>query len=83
MTKPLRATMPIVAAWIDQMRSAFSAEEINAAIKAGMNGQPTFYARENGIEVGTRYHAPESRTVALADIQIGPMFAAVKNIRSK
>lgn len=60
----MRQAMPTVAAWIDQMREAFGAEEINAAIRAGIEGQPTFYARENGAEVGTRYEPPAGRTVA-------------------
>lgn len=71
MSKPLRQTMPTVAAWIDELRDAFGPDVINAAIKAGMDGQPTFYARENGIEVGTRI-TPESG-ISLADCVIGPM----------
>jgi HSP20 family molecular chaperone IbpA len=53
MTKPLRQTMPTVAGWIDELRAAFGPETINAAIKAGIDGQPTFYAKENGHSVGT------------------------------
>lgn len=82
MSKPLRQTMPVTAAFIDAFRDAFGAAEINAAIKAGIDGQPTFYARENGLEVGTHYHAPENRTVALADTHIGPLFPKKKNPRS-
>lgn len=51
--KPLRVAMPKVAAFIDDMRAAFGAEGINASIKGGMSGVPTFYARENGHEIGT------------------------------
>lgn len=54
MAKPLRETMPTVAGFIDEMRDAFGAEEINDSIKAGMAGQPTFYASENGVTVGTK-----------------------------
>lgn len=54
MTKPLRQTMPTVSAFIDEMREAFGADEINASIKAGMAGQPTFYACEGGVTVGTK-----------------------------
>jgi len=54
MTKPLRQAMPTVAAWIDALRDAFGAEEINAAIKAGIDGQPTFYAAEGGQQIGTK-----------------------------
>jgi hypothetical protein len=50
----LRAQMPIAAAFIDAMREAFGAEGINAQIRAGIRGEPGFYARENGLEIGTR-----------------------------
>ena len=48
MTKPLRQTMPTVSAFIDEMRQVFGADDINASIRAGIDGQPTFYASENG-----------------------------------
>lgn len=55
--KPLRANlrdeMPATAAFIDDLRDAFGAEDINPSIKGGMAGVPTFYARENGHEIGT------------------------------
>ena len=51
--KPLRETMPTVAAIIDDLRDAFGAEDINQSIRNGMAGVPTFYARENGQEIGT------------------------------
>ncbi len=50
----LRTQMPETAALIDALRDAFGAEAINPSIKAGMAGQGGFYARENGIEVGTK-----------------------------
>jgi len=46
--------MPITAAFIDNMREAFGVAEINAAIKGGLAGEGSFYARENGIEIGSR-----------------------------
>lgn len=52
--KPMRQAMPTVAGWIDGLRAAFGAKMIDAAIRAGIDGQPTFYAAENGIEIGTR-----------------------------
>lgn len=52
--KPMRQAMPTVTAWIDDLRAAFGAEMIDAAIRAGIDGQPTFCAAENGIEIGTR-----------------------------
>lgn len=67
MAKPLRDTMPTVAGFIDEMRDAFGAAEINASIRAGMDGAPTFYACENGAEVGTK---DARRGVALSEMQI-------------
>jgi hypothetical protein len=58
MAKPLRETMPLCAGFIDEMRQAFGAAEINASIKAGIEGQPTFYASENGVEIGTKDTRP-------------------------
>lgn len=51
--KSLREEMPNTAAFIDRLRAAFGAELINEQIKKGINGEPTFYARENGHEIGT------------------------------
>lgn len=54
MTKgSMRDQMPIVTAWIDGMREAFGKEHIDAQIKAGMRGEPVFFASENGHTVGT------------------------------
>jgi len=52
--KSLREDMPLVAGFIDELREAFGAAEINAQIKAGIAGDGTFWAQENGIEVGSR-----------------------------
>ena len=50
----LRDKMPQTAKWIDELREAFGKEEIDAQIRKGMKGEPTFWAKENGIEIGTR-----------------------------
>ena len=55
----LREEMPATAAAVDWFRLAFGADEVNALIKAGMNGEPTFYAIENGKEVGTKIPEPQ------------------------
>ena len=55
MRKNLREEMPGVATFIDSMRKTFGADAINQQIRAGMNGQPTFYAKENGHEIGTKW----------------------------
>lgn len=46
--------MPQTAKWIDELREAFGKEEIDAQIRKGMKGEPTFWAKENGIEIGTK-----------------------------
>ncbi len=54
MSKPLRKTMPETAAWIDTLRDTFGSESIEDAIRRGIAGEPTFYAIEQGREIGTR-----------------------------
>lgn len=49
----LRTQMPTVAAFIDDLRQTFGTEYIDRIIKAGMRGQPVFYASEGGHVVGT------------------------------
>lgn len=49
----MREQMPLCAAWIDELRSAFGTEYIDKIIRAGMRGAPVFYASENGHKVGT------------------------------
>lgn len=52
--KPLRETMPAVAAWVDELRAVFGEEDVDVTIRAGLAGQPVFWAREGGHEIGTR-----------------------------
>lgn len=54
MTNRKRDAMPHTAAFLEQMKGAFGGAEIEAAISAAKDGQPTFYASENGIEYGAR-----------------------------
>lgn len=65
--KPLRLAMPTVAAWIDDLRAAFGAESINAAIRNGANGGTHFHARENGHEIGVEPD-PAVRIVSVAQM---------------
>lgn len=71
MTTPrsLRDAMPIVTAFIDDLRDVFGAEDINGIIKSGLSGVPGFWAKENGHEVGTRYHE-RGRAVSAAQMVI-------------
>lgn len=48
--------MPQVTAFIDDLRAAFGQPVVDA-IKAGMAGQQTFFAQENGQQVGTPFKA--------------------------
>ena len=62
--KNLRESMPLVTAFIDELREVFGTEAINQSIRAGLDGQETFWARENGIEIGTPPSKPfEALTV--------------------
>jgi hypothetical protein len=45
----LRTQMPTVAAWVDELRSVFGAASVDPALRRG-----EFYAREAGMEAGTR-----------------------------
>lgn len=54
----LKDEMPQVATWVAEVRAAFCATQddlasFNAGIRAGLDGQPGFWARENGRTVGT------------------------------
>lgn len=85
LSKNLRAEMPTVAAFIDQMRDAFGADFINETIRAGMQGQPVFHASENGHSVGTPLPYDARQAVSLADVSIGPWnrASAPQNATSK
>lgn len=52
--KNLRNEMPNVSAFIDKMREAFGKDMIDEQIRKGLRGEPCFYAKENGHEVGTK-----------------------------
>lgn len=75
MNKPLnlREAMPETAKFIDSLREVFGAEGINQNIKGGMNGVPTFWASENGHEIGTRYVPGIEISVAQMVIESQPM----------
>jgi len=62
-SKPsLRTEMPGVTAFIDSLREAFGKESIDGQIRKGMKGEPTFWASENGHEIGTRvYRDPQQK----------------------
>ncbi len=53
-TRSLRSDMPLVTEFIDAVREAFGRPAVDAAIRAGLDGQPSFWASENGLEIGAR-----------------------------
>jgi hypothetical protein len=60
--KHLREQMPEVTSFIDSLRIVFGKEAIDSQIRKGMQGEPVFYASENGHEIGTRlYRDPEQK----------------------
>jgi hypothetical protein len=63
----LRSEMPVVAAWVDEMRKAFGAEMVDQQIRRGMKGEQTFHATENGHEVGTAFDSPDVAKVFSGD----------------
>jgi hypothetical protein len=54
MSRNLRTEMPGTAAWIDTLRAAFGADQIDPSIRAGMKGGTSFHASENGHEIGRK-----------------------------
>lgn len=65
--KPLRQTMPTVAAWIDELREAFGIDGINRAIRNGVAGGSAFYAEEDGNTIGCEA-MPGGVEIGLRDI---------------
>lgn len=59
--------MPEIAVWIDELREVFGREEVDVAIRAGIDGEPRFWACEGGIEVGTKAAVPDGVEVIGVD----------------
>ena len=70
----LRADMPFTAAIIDSWREAGEADMVNAAVRGGISGSGEFYAKENGIEIGSRPVEIAGR--AVNGLDLAPSFAA-------
>lgn len=62
-------TMPEMAAFIAELRSAFGDEAIDDAVRRGNSGEPAFYARENGSAVGTASPANDNVWHVNADLR--------------
>lgn len=63
----LREQMPLVTAFIDDLRESFGTEGINDLIRRALAGEATFWASEGGVEVG---HRPPPPRVAFDGHQI-------------
>ncbi len=64
-----RALMPVNTSFVDVFRDVFGKDEINPQISAAMKGAPTFYAKENGFELGTK--SEPGFCLSLNQIEIG------------
>lgn len=66
-----RAAMPLVTAWIDDLRGAFGRDVIDGLIrKATVEGLPTFYASEGGRTVGVPLPALRGVEISAAQMVI-------------
>ena len=64
--KPLRLAMPFTTRIIDDFRTHWPEAGIVQSVRAGMDGQPTFHAREAGHEVGTPIPYDQAKAVSVA-----------------
>lgn len=72
--KAARTAMPLVTAWIDDLRGAFGMDLIDGLIrKATVEGLPTFYASEGGRTVGVPLPALRGTEISAADMVINPL----------
>ncbi len=71
-----RKSMPQTAAFIDQLRDVFGADQVDPSIRAGLRGEPNrFHAIEAGLELGTPCTAPADRLCRPVD----PLAVAPEN----
>lgn len=64
----MREAMPVVSAWIDDLRLAFGRDDVTRWVREGL-ADGTFYAAENGHEIGVLAPAPEN-AISLAEMVI-------------
>lgn len=76
--KAARSAMPLVTAWIDDLRAAFGADIIDSQIRAATrDGLPTFHASEAGRRIGVPLPAGGA-AVSAADMVIIPPKTDIK-----
>lgn len=61
--KRLAEAMPSIAAWVASLRDVFGNEMMDDLIRRGRDGEPVFYARENGVTFGTRLPEPQNKNI--------------------
>lgn len=66
----MRAAMPTVAGWIDDLRLAFGQRDVTAWVREGI-ADGSFYAKENGHEIGIRESEPLN-AVSVAQMVLEP-----------
>jgi hypothetical protein len=76
----MRDKMPVVAAFIDDLRATFGREAIDGVIRRGLR-DGTFHAREDGHEVGQPIQDDPARTVRLN--QMSPYNDQLGEVSSK
>lgn len=70
----MRESMPVTAAFIDELRAAFGRAEIDGQIRAGMKGAGCFWASENGHTVGSISDEP-GVAISGDDLWLSPVSA--------
>lgn len=73
--KPLRQAMPFTTSIIDDFRANWPEAGVVEAVRAGIDGQPVFHARENGHEIGSPIPYAAAKAVSLSDIDLRPFNA--------
>ncbi len=60
--------MPFTASIIDDFRANWPEAGVVQAVRAGIDGQPTFHAKENGQEIGTPIPYDSDKAISVAAI---------------
>jgi len=76
----MREGMPVVSAWIDDLRLAFGKEGVTLWVRQGLQ-DGTFYATENGHEIGRR--AEPENAISMAEMVLTPVEEIKGSTRGK
>lgn len=75
--------MPVTAGFVDDMRAAFGADTVDSAIRGGLKGDGSFYAKENGHEVGSRPREIDGKSVRGDELARSTACDGCKHMRIK